>query len=157
MISAKRSSISHTLYDLARTLDTLDQASRESCVGAEQRREPRRPVRARCELYLFRGCGAEVVTLNAVARNLTFGGLSVVFLTVAPVGSGRPVEVLVDIPDHAPTYLAGVVVFCREVDDGRYELGIEVKATGRHPILCNDLPESCALYEWFAKALTVAE
>lgn len=61
------------------------------------------------------------------------------------------------MPDHPPTYLAGLVAFCRGVDDTCYELGIEIKAAGSHPILTQDISESCVVYDWFAEALGVPE
>ena len=152
-----QATISDTLHELASTLKALEAVADRSFVDVEQRRERRSPLRARCDVYLFKGYGAETVTRNAVARNLTFGGLSLVFITEESVCPGRPVEVLVTIPDHHPTHLAGVVAFCREVEDGCFELGIEVKAVGRHAILVDDTRKARILYDWFAAALRLPE
>ncbi|UCE58178.1 MAG: hypothetical protein JSU63_12115 [Phycisphaerales bacterium] len=138
-------------------LEALDAAAGLPPDNSEQRRESRRPLRAKCELHLFIGPDPEPAVFDAVVRNITFSGLSVVITTRQSVRSGRPVEAVVEMPDYTRSYLAGIVAFCRRVDDECYEMGIEVKAAGNCPVVINDLQESRELYDWFAAALKVPE
>lgn len=145
-----------TKDDLTSVLETLDAAAAEPSDNEEQRKEMRRPIRKRCEIYVFKGLGAEAVAPAAVARNLTFGGLSVVATIDEPVCPGRPVEAIVTLPNNERTHLAGIVAFCRKVEGNCYELGIEVRAAGKCSILKQDVQASRKLYDWFASALDVS-
>jgi len=148
--------LSETADDLAAVLEALDRAAGDPPDHEDQRKEKRHPVRTRCEIHIFKGIGDSAVAHSALARNLTFGGLSVVMTTDDPVCPGRPVEAIVITPKRERTHLAGIVAFCRKIDGGCYELGIEVKAAGRCAILTQDPDQSRRLYDWFAEGLAIA-
>ena len=145
-----------TQRTLASLLDAIEaDAVRIKARGNDQRAERRRPLHADCELCLFNAMGEPVIIRDAVARNLTFLGLSVVVSMSDPVRIGRPVEAVVWAGDHARTYIAGTVAFCREVDNDCQEVGIAVKAAGSAPILMHDVHMARTVYEWFDAALKV--
>ena len=142
---------------LEATADIVDAKKKCWPEHAEKRRESRRSLRTKCDLGLFKGPEAETATLGAVAQNQAFRGLSVQFDGDGPVTTGRPVEVVVNMPGGKRTYLAGIVVFCREVDGAGYELGIDVKASGACSILTHDVKRAKTLYDWFATAVKVPD
>jgi hypothetical protein len=112
---------------------------------------------AECELWLFKSTGDAIIIRDAVTRNLTFLGLSVVTKLPQPVRPGRPVEIVIKVPDFTNTHVAGTVAFCRPVEDNCHEIGINVKAAGSAPILIHRVAASVKTYDWFAEALTVPE
>ena len=129
----------------------------ESATNKEQRKEERRKLRVACEVCLFHGIGMQRTLVNASARNITFSGISLVLNLREPVGRDRPIEVIASMGDGKRTHLAGVVAFCRELDLGVFEVGVEVKASGASAILMHDLTTAQVTYEWFAAALLAPE
>ncbi len=125
--------------------------------GTDSRSERRRVLQAECEICLFGPTGEPVIVSDALTRNLTFLGLSVVATLARPVSVGRPVEAIVVAPDHTRKHIAGTAAFCREVDDGCHEIGISVKAAGNAPILMHDVGSARARYDWFAASLDTPE
>lgn len=141
---------------LASLLEAIEfEAARTGSHQENQRSERRRPLHADCELGLFNALGEPVIVPDAVARNLTFLGLSVVASMRDPVRIGRPVEAVVWAGNHARTYIAGTVAFCRKVDNDCQEVGIAVKAAGSAPILMHDVHGARTVYDWFDAALQV--
>jgi hypothetical protein len=146
------------LTDTQQTLDALlkameAQAAKTRPQQDDQRAESRRPLHADCELCVFKTNGDPQIIQDAIARNLTFLGLSVVAPLRAPLPAGRPVEAVVKVPDHTNTHVAGTVAFCRQVEDNCHEVGISVKAAGPAPILMHDVAASLGIYDWFAEAI----
>ena len=145
-----------TQRTLTALLEAIEsEAARAGAHSEDQRSERRRPLHADCELGLFNALGEPVIVRDALARNLTFLGLSVVVSMPDPVRIGRPVEAVVWAGDHARTYIAGTVAFCREVDNDCQEVGIAVKAAGSAPILMHDVHAARTVYEWFDAALNI--
>jgi len=142
---------------LQETADIVDAKKKCWPEHAEKRRESRRPLRTKCNLWLFKGAEAKTTTRSAVAQNQAFRGLSVQFDGDGPVTTGRPVEVVVNMPGGGRAHLAGIVVFCRKVQDDGYELGIDVKASGACSILTHNVKRAKTLYDWFANALKVPD
>ena len=146
---------------LAETQQSLDallkametQAAKTRPQQDDQRTELRRPLHADCELCIFQASGDPRIIPDAIARNLTFLGLSVVAPLPTPLPAGRPVEVVVKVPDHTNTHVVGTVAFCRQVEDDCHEVGISVKAAGSAPILMHDVAASLGIYDWFAEAI----
>ena len=145
-----------TQRTLAGLLEAIEaEAARAGARGEDQRSERRRPLHADCELCLFNAQREPVVVPDAVARNVTFLGLSVVASMPDPARIGRPVEAVVWAGNHARTYIAGTVAFCRKVDNDCQEVGIAVKAAGSAPILMHDVHAARTVYDWFDAALQV--
>lgn len=109
------------------------------------------------EICLFHGSGETRTIIDAATRNLTFAGLSVVVPLNQPVRRGRPAEVIVAMRPGAPTHLAGIVAFCRKIENNLYEIGVNVRASGSCAILMHDTETAQATYEWFAHALECDE
>ncbi|MFQ5413548.1 MAG: PilZ domain-containing protein [Phycisphaerae bacterium] len=125
--------------------------------GEEHRRQQRHQIRGTCEVCFFRGPGMHRLICPAATRNVSFTGISVVLDLQDPVAAKRPVELSITTPDGVRTYLAGVVAFCRRLDDGMYELGVDVNASGTRPILTDDIITAQVTHAWFAEALKVPE
>jgi len=88
--------------------------------------------------------------LPSITRNISFQGIAV--LVPAELEVGHPIEVAIELPDQAPTYLAGVVAFCRSIAHGHCEVGVHIKACGSGPIFEDDLSVAVAAHAWFAEA-----
>jgi hypothetical protein len=139
-------------------MDALEADAARTCpAGADQRSEGRQPLRAKCELQIFTGPEPMIESVPGMVRNLAFCGLSVVARLPRAIQTGRPVEVIVRLPDMTATHMAGVVAFCRDVEGDHYELGVAIKAAGAVAILTRNPAEAHSVYEWFADALTVVE
>ena len=148
--------LTETQRTLATLLEAIEAETAKTMPRSEdQRSEERHPLHAECELCMFSEVGEPMIVEDAVARNLTFLGLSVVVSAREPVRPGRPVEAVVVVPPHTRTHIAGTVAFCREVEDGCCEIGIAVQAAGATPILMHDVATAWSTYEWFAEALKV--
>jgi hypothetical protein len=70
---------------------------------------------------------------------------AICLLTTRPMIRGEPAEAIVG-PD-APEHLGGLVTFCRYVSDGIYEIGVQILARARTPILAGAGPD------WVGEAL----
>jgi len=139
-------------------MDALEADAEWTCPArADQRSEGRRPLRAQCELQIFSGPELDMQAIPGMVRNLAFCGLSVLAQLPRPIRPGRPIEVIVRLPDLTATHMAGIVAFCREVEADHYELGVAVKAAGAAAILMRDPAEARSVYEWFGEALAVPE
>lgn len=139
-------------------MDALEADAERTCPAVtDQRAEGRRPLRGKCELQIFSGPEPVIQAMPGMVRNLAFCGLSVVARLPRPIRPGRPVEVIVRLPDLTATHMAGIVAFCREVEADHHELGVAVKAAGAAAILMRNPAEARSVYEWFADALTVSE
>ena len=150
--------VTETQQTLTALLQALeDEAAKSTPQDGDQRSESRRPMYAECELWLLRPAGDPIAIRDAVTRNLTFLGLSVVAKLPQLVRPGRPVEAVIKVPDFTNTHVAGTVAFCRPVEDDCHEVGINVKAAGSAPILIHRVAASAETYDWFAEALTVPE
>ncbi len=147
--------IRRTLTGLLSAMEA-DAAQRADSIE-DQRSESREPLHAECELCYFPRNGEFKIVYDAIARNVTFMGISIVAPLPQPIEMGRPVEAIVKAPNHTNTYIAGTVAFCRQVDDECHEIGISVMATSHAPILMGDVEAAESLYEWFATALTAPE
>ncbi len=139
-------------------IDALDAHADRAAPGhADLRSEGRRPLRTACELCFFSGDTPSIERSDGVVRNLAFCGLSVLAALPGLQRSGRPVEVLVTLPDGTHTHMAGTIAFCRDVARKHFELGIEVQAAGATSILVRDPAAARTVYDWFAAALNVPE
>ena len=134
-------------------LDSLDRAT-EGDDGTPRQRNRRvrlrRSFRTECTVNCFPS-GGPMETLAGVTRNISHRGVSL--LVQAELICGQPVEVRIDLPDQEPTYVAGVVAFCRQVPDGYNEVGFQIQAAGPNPTFHEPPVAATATQEWFAEAL----
>ena len=126
-------------------------------VEQDRRESPRNRAVFHGEVCLFNGSGETRTIVEAATCNLTFHGLSVVVQLHQPIQRGRPAEVLIALRPAALTHLAGIVTFCRRIQDRLYEIGVHVKASGPGAILMHDVETTRATYDWFDQALQCDE
>jgi len=140
--------VRESLNDLLNTLDATDDPS-GSGGGTNRRLRLRRSFRTVCQVSCFPS-GGPMMTLQAQTRNISFQGIAVVL----PVEllAGHPIEVAIDLPDLGLTHLGGLVVFCRSVGRGHYEVGVEIRTSFCGAIFCNDPASAAAEHPWFAAA-----
>jgi hypothetical protein len=68
---------------------------------------------------------------------------------------GEPVEVVIeqDGKSGVSLYLAGLVAFCRHVQDGIYDVGVQLVVQGREPILSREGGSADDHLDWVLEAL----
>jgi len=140
-------------FDTQTKASHYDAGRSRTCGQTDQRIEARRDVDARCELYFFDGPQATMTKVLGVALNVSFSGIAVVSDVPDAGRVGQAVEVVVMLPKPQPTHMAGTIAFCREIDFGKFEIGVHIQAAGHNPILIHDVKESRKQYGWFAESL----
>jgi hypothetical protein len=110
---------------------------------------------------LFAWCGVNCFVSGAptvrrypgCVRNLSSGGVGL--LTTRLMIRGEPVEVVIEQEGEpgASVYLAGLVAFCRHVEGGIYEVGIQLVARAGEPILSHDAGSPDDRPDWVQEAL----
>ena len=132
-------------------------AESRSAVVPDRRAERRRPLHADCELCVFLDNGEVLMVHDALARNITFMGLSVIGNIPRDIRIGQPVEVIINAQKPVPTHVAGTVVFSRMISPQCREIGISVKAAGSYAIIMGDVETAKTACQWFANSLIVSE
>ena len=144
-----------TMRELLVAID--GEAESKSAVIQDRRSERRRPLHADCELCVFLDNGDMVMIHDALARNITFMGLSVIGNVPGEIRIGQPVEVIIKAKKRVPTHLAGTVVFSRMISPECREVGISVKEAGSNAIIMDDVETAKAACQWFANSLIPSE
>ena len=132
-------------------------AESQSAVVPDRRAERRRPLHADCEICVFLDNGEVLMVHDALARNITSMGLSLIGNVPGEIRIGQPVEVIIKAFRSVPTHLAGTIVFSRNISPQCQELGISVKAAGENPIIMDDVETAKTACQWFAESLIVSE
>ncbi|HVP12152.1 MAG TPA: PilZ domain-containing protein [Phycisphaerae bacterium] len=138
-------------------LNELDEFARQweiinSSDGSQCRRaRPRRQFRTPCEIWFFENGGRTVRRQSAQTRNLSEQGIAL--LTKCVVLQKVPIEIRIPVPDHPPTHLAGLVVFCRYARRGFHEVGVALKTHQKEPIFVSDPAKAVSSIPWLHEAL----
>ena len=132
-------------------------AESRSAVVPNRRAEGRRPLHVDCELCVFLDNGEVLMVHDALARNITFMGLSLIGNVPGEIRIGQPVEVIIKAPKPVPTHVAGTVVFSRIISPQCREVGISVKAAGSNAIIMDDVEAAKTDCQWFANSLIASE
>ncbi len=133
------------------------EAESKSAVILDRRSERRRPLHADCELCVFLDNGEMLMVHDALARNITFMGLSLIGNVPGEIRIGQPVEVIIKAPKPVPTHVAGTVIFSRMISPQCREIGISVKAAGAYAIIMGDVETAKTACQWFANSLIASE
>lgn len=128
-----------------------------STIVPNRRSEQRRSLHVDCELCVFLDNGGMLIVHDALARNITFMGLSLIGNVPGEIRIGQPVEVIIKAKKPVPTHLAGTVVFCRIISPECREIGISVKAAGSDAIIMDDVEAAKVTCQWFADSLIASE
>jgi diguanylate cyclase (GGDEF)-like protein len=146
-----RVAVSATAEDLRRMAVRLNYTEPRSF--ASMRKRERHELLAPCVVNCFISGAPAVRSFPGHMRNITAGGAGV--LTTRPMIRGEPVEVVIEPEDQsgAPFYLGGLVAFCRHIEGGIYEVGIQLVAQGREPILSGDAESPDKHLDWVLEAL----
>lgn len=137
------------LDEFARQWEILhrQEAERQTC----RRDKPRRKFRTPCDVWYFEERGTHLKHQTAQTRNISERGLSIVTRTL--IHPGSPTEVRISLAGREPSYLGGIVVFCRYVSPGYHEVGIALKAHEHHPIFSDDVTGVIPPITWLQEAL----
>jgi len=123
---------------------------RENDEFLNARKQPRRDMLAACRFSYLVGPSLSVRTEEACVRNISAGGVGVVF-TRAMV-RGDLVEIRLEQPG-GHLYVAGLVAFCRHIEPGVYEIGIQLINNAAEPIISADPHAAIARLNWVARAV----
>ena len=137
------------LDEFARQWDIMRRQEKENwrC----RRNKARRKFRTRCDIWYFENHGTLLKHVEAQTRNLSERGLGLIARTVLHLSS--PIEVRIEAPGRPPTYLGGVVVFCRYATQGFHEVGITLKSHGHIPIFSEGIPGVVHRVSWAMEAM----
>ncbi len=116
-----------------------------------RRDKHRRGFRADCDVWYFEERASRIRHQTVRTRNLSEHGIGFVAKCVIHVGT--PIEILIGVPDREPTYLGGVVVFCRYTSHGLHEVGVRLRARQQTPIFSDNSPGVVARLSWVQDAL----
>ncbi|MBI3836130.1 MAG: HDOD domain-containing protein [Planctomycetes bacterium] len=113
------------------------------------RKQERKRIVGPCVLHYFPERGTELRSEPAVTRNMSTGGMGL--LVHRPMLRGEPVEVVLDRPT-SKLFLAGLVSYCRHVDGGVHDVGIQFVSHSVTPII-SALDPAATRLDWVAQAL----
>lgn len=114
------------------------------------RKEERKTLVVPCVLHYFTGRGMATRSEDAVTRNISTGGMALVL--ARPMVRGEAVEVVVD-KSGSQIFLGGLVTFCRRVDGGIHEIGVQFVTQSVTPIISGDTLPAADQQQWVAEAL----
>ncbi|MHC5007408.1 MAG: HDOD domain-containing protein [Planctomycetota bacterium] len=136
------------LHELALALNHADPDG-----FASMRKHDRRDLLTRCVVNCFVSGAPTVRSYPGHVRNISTGGAGL--LTTRPMIRGEPVEVVIeqDGKSGVSLYLAGLVAFCRHVQDGIYDVGVQLVVQGREPILSREGGSADDHLDWVLEAL----
>ena len=138
-------SLCDTLADVATKLN-----AEETDEFAGMRKQERRRVVMPCRLNYFTESGNEVRGEEAVTRNISTGGVGV--LVPRPMVRAEAVEVVMQKKD-SHLFLAGLVTFCRHIEGGIHEIGVQFVVHSVAPIISGSGAESALKIDWVADAV----
>jgi diguanylate cyclase (GGDEF)-like protein len=120
---------------------------------ATMRKRERSELLAPCVVNCFISGAPSVRGYPGCVRNISTGGAGL--LTTRPMIRGEPVEVVIEQEDKPGEglYLGGLVAFCRHIEGGIYEVGVQLVAQGREPILSRDAASPEDHLDWVLEAL----
>ena len=111
-----------------------------------QRRHPRNPFRAMCNVRFFPQGSSTVTSLPGRTRNLSRSGVGLLTRRVFRVG--EPIEVEVLVPDRPQMFLAGLVTFCRYAGRGYHEIGVALHAAASEPVFSKNPTIALETLDW---------
>jgi len=133
------------LAGLARQLNATDAMAPENV-----RKQLRTKVVVPCVLRHFAGSGTELRVQHAVTRNITKGGVGLV--ASYPLERSEAVEIALD-QVHGRQFLAGLISFCREVEENCFDIGMQFIRCSLSPIISGNVNQALKEYDWLAQAL----
>lgn len=136
------------LQELIETANILNNEKVDSFAGI--RKQERTNIVSPCVMHYFTETGTQTRQLVSVTRNISTGGIGI--LVTRPTVRGEAVEVILG---QAPkkTHLAGLVTFCRRINDRIYEVGMQFTTHSVDPIISGDGAEALQKYDWVAQAV----
>ncbi|MHC4416701.1 MAG: diguanylate cyclase, partial [Planctomycetota bacterium] len=136
------------LHELAMELNRADPDG-----FATMRKHERRDLLSPCVVNCFVSGAPTLRSYPGHVRNISTGGAGL--LTTRPMIRGEPVEVIIEQEDASGSslYLGGLVAFCRHVQDGVYDVGVQLVVQGREPILSGEGGSADDQLDWVLEAL----
>ncbi|UCD75099.1 MAG: HDOD domain-containing protein [Phycisphaerales bacterium] len=134
--------------DLRRAVDVLDGEKLTAVV--EQRKHERQSLLSPCVLCCFADPTLRLHSENAYARNISPGGLAVV--VARRLARGDLVEITIEY-GRKRLYLAGCVAYCRRLDSGVHDVGIQLAQQSHQPVFSDDPVHAAHNIDWIAQAL----
>lgn len=115
------------------------------------RKQDRKDLVIPCRLTLLAPGTLQLVSENAFVRNISTGGIGL--LSSRRIRRGHAVEVALLVDGEPRLYVAGIVAFCRHVEDVVHEMGLQLFTHSKSPILSQDPASAIRNLDWVAAAL----
>ncbi len=136
-----------TIEQLQRLAIALEKQS--SARFASVRKQERKPLATPCMMRYLDASTGQLQSADAWVRSISTGGIGL--LSGDPLQRGDLVEIYLELNGEAQ-YLAGLVAFCRVVEDRVHELGVQIFDLAHTPILSGDLDRALEELDWAARA-----
>ncbi|MFH1746848.1 MAG: HDOD domain-containing protein [Planctomycetota bacterium] len=114
------------------------------------RKEKRHSMLLPCNLHYFAGDKSILRVVQGIVLNISRGGIGV--LIPRPLVRGEAVEVDLD-KGNSKLYIAGLVAFCRHIDQAVHEIGIQFVMQSTTPILSSDPVQAAHQGDWIQKLI----
>ncbi len=127
---AAESDLDHA--DLRRVAEQLNRS--EPTRFATMRKRERHSLLAPCSVLCFGGGTSELREHPGYVRNISTGGVGLI--TTRPMIRGEPIEIVVEPHSRGglQLHVGGLIAYCRHVDGGVYDVGVQLVVQGRDPI-----------------------
>jgi len=137
--------IMRKLQLIAERLQTEDSAS-----FVNTRKQTRHELLAPCQIAYLKDASLAVGIMEAYARNISAGGLSL--LTVGRMIRGDLIEVSVT-QDKSEQFYAGLISFCRHITEDIYEIGVQIIDQDDQPIFSQDPYKAIKGLNWINEVI----
>ncbi len=115
------------------------------------RKQSRKELIVPCRLTTLAGGTLELTTDDAYVRNISTGGIGL--LASRRILRGHAAEIAIYWGGEPRLYVAGLVAFCRHVEDTIHEVGLQLFSHANQPILSQDPISAIRALDWVANAL----
>jgi diguanylate cyclase (GGDEF)-like protein len=136
--------------DLRRIAEQLNGS--EPTRFATMRKRERHALLAPCAVLCFAGGASDLHEHPGHVRNISTGGVGLI--TTRPLIRGEPIEIVIEPHTRGglELHVGGLVAYCRHVQSGIYEVGVQLVVQGRDPIF-RDADGVARELDWVMDAL----
>jgi diguanylate cyclase (GGDEF)-like protein len=137
-----------TLEEMLAIARQLNDYEVDTFVGI--RKQERKKLTLPCAVHYFTKSGTDMPAQQAVARNVSTGGIGL--LIARPLARGEAVEVVLD-RGPSKLFLPGLVSYCRHIIESVHDMGVQFVTHSVTPIISGDPPEAMRKHDWVAQAV----
>ena len=116
-----------------------------------QRKRQRKQLITPCSVASFTGMNLGLSIEEAYVYDISTRGIGL--MVPSEKRRGEPIEIAIHTSKKNTLYVAGVVAFCRHVEGCIHQVGVQLFAHGRDPVLSSDPNSAVRNLDWVASAL----